>query len=408
MRVDAVTWLDFRADDLLHARQFIRSLQEEGVIDELGFLSLQGRFSDLFHPATTTLMRSARYLYFVAGIYRQLEREGVRSAHVALLAQKRQDALATILAAKENVGVIGRESGMTLQQFPSRIYWSALRKLGMLTTKLSERAYQEHFDDIKLQRRGYQDDDKTPQGPAGLEYWDSKLPPAYFIDADGHVKTGTTFKFTNAEAVDLQKRFTLIFKHSLLSHMLSQRLVGITWPWDCPKISRDLEVWLSHAKKMSLFVRGATLQYYSLLIEALDRAGNPDLKDIVAPIFEKWWHEARHELKNWNTNEFVTVPTVASAMRLGPKGDRWFIESWLGRLVSASSANALLVDQQASELIREREIRIKPAKARLKYPKHLKQWNLNRVGDSVYQYNYRHNIGARFVEEILEGMDHGQ
>ena len=61
MKLDAVTWLDFRADDLSQARDFIRSLQEEGVIDELGFLALQGRFSDLLHPATTTLMRSARY-----------------------------------------------------------------------------------------------------------------------------------------------------------------------------------------------------------------------------------------------------------------------------------------------------------------------------------------------------------
>src|SRR5215475_1116309 len=107
MKHDAVTWLDFRADDLSQARDFIRSLQEEGVIDELGFLALQERFSDLLHPATTTPMRSARYFYFVAGIYRQLEREGVRSTQVALLAQQRQNALATVLAVKEKVGVIG-------------------------------------------------------------------------------------------------------------------------------------------------------------------------------------------------------------------------------------------------------------------------------------------------------------
>jgi len=80
VRHDAVTWLDFRADDLARARDFIRSLQEEGVIDELGFLALLGRFSDLLHPATTTLMRSARYFYFIAGIYRSLEREGVRAS----------------------------------------------------------------------------------------------------------------------------------------------------------------------------------------------------------------------------------------------------------------------------------------------------------------------------------------
>src|SRR6185436_2890307 len=114
MRLDAVTWLDFRPDDLSQARDFIRSLQEEGVIDELGFLALLGRFSDLLHPATTTLMRSARYFYFVAGIYRLLEREGTRSSQVSHLARQRQDELRNVLAAKETVGVISQEDGINL------------------------------------------------------------------------------------------------------------------------------------------------------------------------------------------------------------------------------------------------------------------------------------------------------
>jgi hypothetical protein len=274
--------------------------------------------------------------------------------------------------------VIGREAGMTLRQFPSLIYWSALRKLGILTANLSESGYQEQFDKISLQRRAYQDDDKTPQGPAGPQYWDPALPAAKFIGGQGHVKSGTTFTFTNAEALDLHKRYTSRFPHSLLSHMLSRRLIGITWPWDCPKTSRDLDVWLSHAKKMSLFVRGATLQYYALLIEALDRLGSRSSKDIVAPVFERWWAEARRELKDWNTNEFVTVPTVASALRPGPKGDRWFIDGWLERFLAAPSAKALLEDVQARSLLKEREIRIKPAKARLKHVKHLKQWSEQR------------------------------
>lgn len=408
MKLDAVTWLDFRADDLSQARDFIRSLQEEGVIDELGFLALQGRFSDLLHPATTTLMRSARYFYFVAGIYRRLESEGVRSSQIALLAQQRQDALATVLAVKESIGVIGRESGMTLRQFPSLIYWSALRKLGMMTTHLSERAYQEQFDDIRVQRRGYRDDDKTAQGPAELQYWDATLPAARFLDALGHAKPGAAFKLTNVEAQDLQKRFTSRFPDSLLSHMLTKRLVGTPWPWDCPKTPVDLEVWLSHARNMSLLVRGATLQYYALLIEALDRSGNRQSKDVVTPVFECWWAEARGVLKKWNTNEFVTVPTVASALRVGPKGDRWFIDCWFDRFLAAPNAKALLTDGQARDLIREREVRIKPAKARLKHPKHLKQWKSDRVGEAVYQFNYRHNIGSGFVREILDGMEYGQ
>lgn len=408
MKHDAVTWLDFRVDDLSQARDFIRSLQEEGVIDELGFLALQERFSDLLHPSTTTLMRSARYFYFVAGIYRLLEREGVRASHVSNISRLRQDELRDVLSKKETVGVIGWEAGINLRQFPSLIYWSGLRKLGMFSSNLSESAYQEQFDDIRRSRRGYEDDDKTAQRAEGVRYWADDLPPARFLDSEGRIRPGETFTFTRAEALDLHGRFTSRFPESLLSHMLKHRLVGIDWPWDCPKLSECLAVWLGHARNMSLLVRGATLQYYALLIEERDRRGIENAITVVQPIFERWWAMAREPLKKWRTSEFVTVPTVGSALRPGNRGDRWFIDSWLERCVAASTAEALLSDEKARNLIRERERRVKPAKSRLKYEKHLKQWKSDRVIEGVYQFDYRHRIGSRFVSEILDGMERGR
>lgn len=408
MRHDAVTWMDFRADDLARARDFIRSLQEEGVIDELGFLALLGRFSDLLHPATTTLMRSARYFYFIAGIYRSLEREGVRASQIPHLSRQRQDELRDVLSDTETVGVIGRDAGINLRQFPSQIYWSGLKKLGMFTSNLSESAYQEQFDDIRRSCRGYQDDDKTPQGPEGVRFWSDYLPPASFLDSDGRIRPGATFKLTRAEASDLHKRFTSRFSESLLSHMLKHRLIGIDWPWECPKLPESLAVWVWHARNMSLLVRGATLQYYSLLMEERDKLRIEEDADLVAPIFDEWWIAAKEPLKKWRTSEFVTVPTVASALRLGNRGDRWFIDGWLERCVAASTAEALLRDEKARHLIRERERRVKPAKARLKYEKHLRQWKPDRVGEGIYQFDYRHSIGSRFVSEILDGMERGQ
>ncbi|MBL8039524.1 MAG: hypothetical protein JNN16_18690 [Nitrospira sp.] len=224
MKHDTVTWLDFRTDDLSQARDFIRSLQEEGVIDELGFLALQERFSDLLHPSTTTLMRSTRYFYFVSGVYRLLEREGIRTSHVSHISRLRQDELRDVLAKKETVGVIGREAEINLRQFPSMIYWSGLKKLGIFTSNLSESAYQEQFDDIRRSRRGYQNDDETVQGPEDVRYWADDLPPAKFLDSEGHVKSAESFKLTKAEALDLHGRFTSRFPESLLSHMLKHRL----------------------------------------------------------------------------------------------------------------------------------------------------------------------------------------
>jgi len=408
MKHDAVTWLDFRANDLSRARDFIRSLQEEGVIDELGFLSLLGRFSDLLNPATTTLMRSVRYFYFVAAIYRSLERDGVRASQIPHLSRQRQDDLRDVLSEKETIGVIGRDAGINLRQFPSTIYWSGLKKLGMFTSNLSESAYQEQFDDIRRSRRGYQDDDKTPQGSEGVRFWADDLPPASFLDLEGRIRLGTTFALTRAEASDLHKRFASRFPESLLSHMLKHRLIGSDWPWECPKLPEDLAVWVGHAKSMSLLVRGATLQYYALLMEERDKLRIEHDTDLVAPVFDEWWTAAIEPLKRWRTSEFVTVPTVASALRPGNQGDLWFINGWLERCMSVSTGQALLHDEKARNLIRERERRVKPAKARLKYEKHLRQWKSDRVGEGIYQFDYRHSIGSRFVSEILDGMERGQ
>jgi hypothetical protein len=63
----AIAWLDFRRDDLLRARAFPKAMEGEGVLDELGFLALQGKFADVFYSATSTLMRGARYFFFCCG-----------------------------------------------------------------------------------------------------------------------------------------------------------------------------------------------------------------------------------------------------------------------------------------------------------------------------------------------------
>lgn len=408
MKRDAVTWLDFRADDLVRARDFIRSLQEEGVIDELGFLSLLGRFSDLLHPATTTLMRSARYFYFVSGIYRSLEREGVRANHVHHLSRQRQDELRDALAETETIGVIGRDAGINLRQFPSTIYWSGLKKLGMFAANLSESAYQDQFDDIRRGRRGFLDDDKTPQGPDGARFWAEDLPPANFLDPEGRPRRDTTFQLTKKEAADLHHRFTSRFPDSLLSHMLRHRIIGISLPWDCPKLTDGLAAWVWHASNLSLLVRGATLQYYALLMEARERLGFEKDSGVVTEIFEQWWTAAVGPLKQWRPSELATVPTVASALRQGNRGDRWFIDGWLERCIQAATGEALLHDKQAQGLIRDRERQVKPAKARLKYEKHLRQWKPDRIGEGIHQFDYRHGIGSRFVSEILNGMEFGR
>ena len=402
--MSVVSWLDFRADDLARARDFIKAFQEEGVLDELGFLALQTRFSDVFHPATSTLMRSSRYLYFVAGIYRQLEREGVSANNVRAEARRRQDALREVLATTETVGVIGRDATLEVKQLPSAVYWSSLRSLGMFVGGTSEAAYQSSFDEFRRERRGYVDDDKVAQADVSVVNWDPDLPLPAFLSADGTVRPGTTFRLTKQEATDLARRYHQLFGASLLSLLLKRELADTPYPWMCPRPPETLKPYLEHGKMLSLLARGTTLQYYQLVIEEQDRLGIETPGDIVRPAFAQWWSEARHDLRGWRPEQLTTLPAVAAGLRHERYADVRFMSDWLRRMEASASAASLLDDVPARKHVRDRELAVKPLKARLKHPKHLKQWRAGKIGQTPYQLDYRHPVGSRFVSEILAGI----
>lgn len=405
MSRSVVSWLDFRADDLTRARDFIKAFQQEGVLDELGFLTLLARFSDVFHPATSTLMRSSRYLYFVAGIYRQMERDGVRASVVKDQSRRRQDALREVLTLNRQKGVIGQEAGLEIKQLPSAVYWSALRSLRLFVGDTSEAGYQASFDEIRQARRGYTDDDKVAHVAGSVEYWDSRLPHATFLDGKGKVRPETNFRLTRAEASDLAGRYREHFPDSLTTFLLDRKLRDTPYPWECGAVPAALRPYVDHAQCLSLFARGTTLQYYQLVIEARERAGLSAPGDIVGRVFNLWWGDAWRLLASWTPTQMATLPGVLSGLRGGRYPDLRFMQEWLARLKAASSAEALLGDAEARCCIRDRELAVKPLKARLRHRKHLEQWRVEKIPELTYQLDFRHPFGSRFVADMLDGLD---
>src|SRR5437867_1684275 len=100
-----ISWIDFSSEDLRRARDLIKGMQDEGVLDELGFGILQSAIADRLYPATTTVMTTSRYLYFVPAIYALLERRRFRSADVDDQARELQDELREVLGRNEAQGV---------------------------------------------------------------------------------------------------------------------------------------------------------------------------------------------------------------------------------------------------------------------------------------------------------------
>lgn len=400
----AVAWLDFRRNDLTRAREFIHSLQGEGVLDELGFLALHSHFSDVFYPATSTLMRSARYFYFVAAVYRHLEREKVSSREVAVAARRKLDELRDTLSKNEKTGVFGREAKLEIKVLPSAVYWNGLRLLGMFTAPMSEAAYHARFDELRAGRRGFADDDKTQQVADGVTFWDPTIPSPRFLDEAGAFRASTRFKLHKAEARDLAARFTKRFKSSLFVHLLEGGRWDVPYPWAAPKPDAKLATYLHHAEALSLLARGATIQYHALVLDARERASleMPELH-IESP-FEAWWDAARRKLRDWDPRDLATLPAVAEGLRPGERGDVAFFTGWLGRLSACGSPKAMLGDAVARELVRRRELDVKPTKARLKHRRHLEQWAAPKLGTEIHGIEYRHGIGTSVLREVLEAV----
>jgi hypothetical protein len=61
-------WIDFTDEDQKRAQDYLQSLSE-GTLDELGFGIIRDAFTDLFFPATSTIMTRARYYILVPSIY---------------------------------------------------------------------------------------------------------------------------------------------------------------------------------------------------------------------------------------------------------------------------------------------------------------------------------------------------
>lgn len=157
----SITWLVVNDDDVQRAREVLRTLKQEGMLDELGFGPMQSAFADWFYPATNTIMTRPRYLYFVAAIYKHIEASR-DSRSPGKVARELQDDLRQVLVASGMEGVFGTRAGADVKRLPSNVYWSALRELGVFRRRTFESAYLAELGNRP--KRRHVDDDGRPLG----------------------------------------------------------------------------------------------------------------------------------------------------------------------------------------------------------------------------------------------------
>jgi hypothetical protein len=403
-----IAWLSSSSAEIARARDVLKALKPGGVIDELGFLVLQGAFADYFYPAITTLMTRPRYLVFIPAIYRYLEQSGkARGRDVDRLSRDLQYELLKALGDEE--GAIGKEKGRSLVRTPSEIYWSALARLGLATERVSEAVYQRRLAEGQYRTRALRDDDASVHPDDTESMWDLALNTVHVMP-DGEFSQ-SSLRLRKNEAALLNARYSTLSQHGsapLIPHCVGltrklgpNSLEGVSNLWELPLLPPEVDRVAEQARLLSLFARGTTLQYHRMIIEkkGLDDAG-------AGAAFIAWWEFARDELRKWDVNSLFELVASWDADRR-PLKDRAFLREWITSCVGASSGRKALDDRTAQTIIARREDHIRPGKQRLRVKFQLDSWQMlgSYPTDVFYQLQYRHPVGQRFAHDIAHGLE---
>ena len=133
----AFGWTQIARSDVAKAAELLKG--EEGVRDEIGFLTLHQGFADRFFPGTSVLQTRLRYALFVPWQIEDLERRPRASSLTAEQRLRAAERRLVLRLKDAGDGVIGLHSAnYQPAQPPSTIYWTALRLWGILNPTASD------------------------------------------------------------------------------------------------------------------------------------------------------------------------------------------------------------------------------------------------------------------------------
>ena len=155
----SVGWLDLGADDQRRAREYLSQFNADNTLDELGIGVLRDAFADVFFPATNTIMTRTRYLAFIPALCLVVEREKLVGNAAARRLTELDNGLRESLRTEESLGVIGERAKESLSRYPSSIYWSSLRRLGIFVPNWGMAYYQAHLAEFHASMNAERDDD---------------------------------------------------------------------------------------------------------------------------------------------------------------------------------------------------------------------------------------------------------
>jgi hypothetical protein len=396
-----LAWVDVSTDEQRRIREIIAMFQQTESRDELGVGQVRDAFSDMLVPGTSVIQTRARYFLFIPWIFRDGARRGHAGQQLRGWADRWERRLiVTLLKGDDQVGLIGGHVGPGVKTLPSTIYWSGLRRFGILTRDVPPdqlvavlTASRSEADELDVRHIGD---------------WHPTLPPAPIGFPDA-VAEG--FTLARDEALWLRERVLATCPGTLLAHLLTRDgppSATSDAPWNdpgCVDVSEPAGGILHHARMFSLAMHGAALLYNLLVAERYEAARYTRVPTPVETYRERlgdWEGECRRaatELQGWPRDAMWAL-VARTNPRISPI-TRVFVDTWLDAVCTGEGSVA--DDEGLRAHVARRERTQKRKQSRFDNDGLLRAWS----GESgSARLTYRWPTVRRLVTDVHEGLGH--
>ncbi|MGV9673363.1 DUF6361 family protein [Gordonia sp. NPDC003504] len=374
--MSSIAWLDTSPEDERRMREIVRLFSDTGTLDDLGIGQVRDGLADLMFPGTSTIHARPRYFLIVPWTFQRAASRHTGTAITSKANDEERKLIEVMRTPPAVDGMIGKLAGKAVRVLPSRIYWSALQRYGILADAKSV-TWNVPIDP-----------------PSGFP---RELPGGLDLTAE--------------EAEWLRERIMLTCRGSYLAHLLTHGLDtspnDADSPWTHPSLAAadtGLQNIVEHARMFSLAINGATLIYNLMVAEKYDSvsADADDLASGYRDAIDEWATELeanRDRLTGWDRGNFwATVhegrnaPVALSSQLFA---DNWFAE------LRAADARTLADSARIRDMIADRERKNKGEQCRLNNERQIRNWG---GSSGAGRLTFRWFIVQRLLTDIRDGL----
>lgn len=404
-----VTWLDFSEAQQQKLNETLKTFEEKGTVDDLGFGSIRDAISSSFFPGTSVLQTRARYFLFIPWIYQYVENQWPKNVQ-GKGADFERSLISALLKSQDLEGVIGRLREKDLKTLPSSIYWSGLQTFGIFLLK--GRGLQQ-YSKIRSRARERIEFEGEFESESG-SFW-SEIPSA----------PPDFFKFKYAELALTKKEAEWLSEHFLSASSITGKpnLLGelvrlvrerdldfLAWKYIkkdalSDEVDENLVELIEYSSHFSSLAYGASLLYNSMLVDQLIANGREISFEYDYPNqLLKWVSKSQSNgLLQWCADIEKFWKCLEVLENKIPPNTQTFVTR-LAELIVEDGLEGFASNSEIRKLIRIREMSHKKNQARFDNPSRL---NAYQGEAGLIRMNFRWDLVQRIFKDIAAAYELG-